>query len=182
MNIYYLPGRGGRLETGLGEALLSRGLNVSGRETTGAFAKLSFPEQIEHVAEDLKTHFWYEDAMVVANSFGAYLFLHAQTLMPPYPGRVLLLSPIIGEFENSESRTFFVPPRARQLMELVQAGKYYSAKYCEIHVGELDWQSNPENVQALATYMAWDVTVIPGAGHMLPKSYVGTLLDRWFAT
>ena len=33
MNIYYLPGRGGRLETGLGEALVSRALTISGRET-----------------------------------------------------------------------------------------------------------------------------------------------------
>ncbi len=179
MDIYYLPGRGGRLETGLGEALLSRGLNLSGRETLGAFAKLSFSEQIEHVAQDLKTHFWHENALVVANSFGAYLFLHAQTLMPPFPGRVLLLSPIVGEFANSESQTFFVPPRARQLMELVQAGKYHAVKQCEIHVGELDWQSNPENVQVLAKNMTWDVTVVPRAGHMLPKSYVGGLLDRW---
>ena len=67
-------------------------------------------------------------------------------------------------------------------MDLVQAGKYHSAKHCDIHVGELDWQSNPENVQALATHMAWDATVIPDAGYMLPKSYVGTLLDRWVAT
>lgn len=182
MNIYYLPGRGGHLKTGLGEALLSRGLNVSGRETLGDFAKLSFPEQIEHVAQDLKTHFWHEDAMVVANSFGAYLFLHAQTLMAPFPGRVLLLSPIVGEFSNSESKTFFVPPRARQLMERVQTGLYHAPKHCEIHVGEHDWQSNPDHVQALATLMAWHVTVVPDAGHMLPKTYVGALLDRWMST
>jgi len=179
MNIYYLPGRGGRLETGLGEALLSRGLKVSGRETIGEFTKLSFPEQIELVAHDLKTHFWHDDAMVVANSFGAYLFLHAQTLMAPFPGKVLLLSPIVGEFANSESQTFFVPPRARQLMELVRAGRYPSPKHCEIHVGEQDWQSNPDNVQTLAKLMAWHVTVVPEAGHMLPKTYVGALLDRW---
>ena len=182
MNIYYLPGRGGRLETGLGEALLSRGLTISGRETLGDFAKLRFAEQIELVAQDLKAHFWYDGAMVVANSFGAYLFLHAQTLMPPFPGRVLLLSPIVGEFANSESQTFFVPPRARQLMELIQAGQYHSSKHCEIHVGEQDWQSNPDNVQALAKLMAWHVTVVPEAGHMLPKTYVGALLDRWIST
>jgi hypothetical protein len=35
---------------------------------------------------------------VVAVSFGAYLFLHAQTQLPAYPGQVLLLSPILGEF------------------------------------------------------------------------------------
>jgi hypothetical protein len=181
MNIYYLPGRGGRLETGLGEALLSRGLNVSGRETLGDFAKLSFAEQIEHVAQDLKKHFWHNQARVVANSFGAYLFLHAQTLMAPFPGRVLLLSPIVGEFANSESQTYFVPPRARQLMELVQAGTYHAATHCEIHVGEQDWQSNPYNVQSLATLMAWDFTVVPEAGHMLPKAYVGAVLDRWIS-
>lgn len=124
-DIYYLPGRNGRLEAGLGEALLSKGLNVSGRE--------------------------------------------------------LLLSPIVGEFVNSESQTFFVPPRARQLMELVQAGQYHSTKQCNIHVGELDWQSNPDNVQALATHMKWEVTVVPQAGHMLPKAYVGALLDRWIS-
>ena len=64
-------------------------------------------------------------------------------------------------------------------MELVQAGKYHSSKHCEIHVGEQDWQSNPDNVQALAKLMAWHVTVVPEAGHMLPKAYVGALLHRW---
>jgi hypothetical protein len=40
MQLYYLPGRGGRLETGLGEALANQGLAVSGRETVGDFARL----------------------------------------------------------------------------------------------------------------------------------------------
>ena len=31
--IYYLPGHGGRITTGLGQALLSRGYEVVGRET-----------------------------------------------------------------------------------------------------------------------------------------------------
>ena len=66
-------------------------------------------------------------------------------------------------------------------MELVQAGRYLAPQHCEIHVGEQDWQSNPDNVQALAKLMAWHVTVVPEAGHMLPKTYVGALLDRWIA-
>ena len=55
--IYYLPGQGGRLHTGLGEGLLSRGFNVAGRETVGEFRSLPFQEQIEAVAEDLSTLF-----------------------------------------------------------------------------------------------------------------------------
>jgi len=179
MQIYYLPGRGGRLLTGLGEALISRSLRVSGRETLGEFVHLSFQEQIELVAQDLTDHFWHEDARVAANSFGAYLFLHAQTLMPPYIGKVLLLSPIVGEFSNGETGIHFVPPRSRRLMELVKEGRYPIPKQCEIHVGELDWQSNPENVTELGKLMGWDVAIVPGGGHMLEKEYVGTVLDRF---
>jgi hypothetical protein len=41
-SIYYLPGHGGRLRTGLGEGLFSRGFDVSGRETVGEFRSLPF--------------------------------------------------------------------------------------------------------------------------------------------
>ena len=181
MQIYYLPGRGGRLETGLGEVLTARGLAVSGRETVGEFARLSFQEQIELVAQDLKTDFWHEDSRVIANSYGAYLFLHAQTLLPAYVGKVLLLSPIVGEFSSGETATHFVPPRSRQLMKLAHEGKYPMAKHCEIHVGELDWQSNPDSVTALAKLTGWGVTVVKDAGHMLPKDYVGAVLEGWFS-
>ncbi len=177
--LYYLPGRGGRLETGLGEALTSRGLVLSGRETVDEFARLSFAEQIQLVAEDISSDFWHEDSRVIANSYGAYLFLHAQTLMPAYVGRVLLLSPIVGAFSNGGTGKHFVPPRSRVLMSLVQEGKYPLPKRCEIHVGELDWQSDPDNVAALAKQTGWNMTVVKGAGHMLPKEYVGVVLDRW---
>jgi hypothetical protein len=46
-------------------------------------------------------------------------------------------------------------------------------------VGEHDWQSNPANVAAFGKQLGLAVTVVPQAGHMLPKSYVSALLDRW---
>ena len=58
--IYYLPGHGGRLGTGLGQALLSRGYNVSGRETVGDFKDIPFSQQVAIIAEDLRTHYWHE--------------------------------------------------------------------------------------------------------------------------
>ena len=179
--LYYLPGRGGRLDSGLGTALVERNLFVAGRETVGEFAALSFQEQVEHVARDIQTHFWAEDARILANSFGAYLFLHAQTLMPAYIGKVLLLSPIVGEFSNNETGTHFVPPRARKLKELAQAKKYPTPLCCEIHVGEEDWQSISANVQAVGRLTGIPVTVAPKGGHDLGKAYVGPLLDRWLA-
>lgn len=177
--IYYLTGMNGRLATGLGEALLSRGFEVSGRELVGEFRKHDFQSQIDLIAHDLQGKFWHEDAHVIANSFGAYLFLHAQAQMPPYIGRVILLSPIVGEFGNDETKMNFIPPRAEKLFRLAKAGTFPLPKQCEIHVGAEDWQSNPANVMAFGELLGIDVTVVPNAGHMLPKEYVGGLLDKW---
>ena len=178
-SVYYLTGMGGRLDTGLGQALLSRGFEVAGRELYGEFRKLDFQHQVDLVAEDLQSHFWQEEARVIANSFGAYLFLHAQVQMKPYIGRVILLSPIVGEFSNEYTRMNFVPPRADKLQQLAEAGSFPVPIHCEVYVGSEDWQSNPVNVTAFGSFLGIDVTVVPNAGHMLPKEYVGNLLDRW---
>lgn len=177
--VYYLTGMGGRLDSGLGQGLLSRGLEVAGRELVGEFRKLEFQDQIDHIVDDLQSNFWYEDAHVIANSFGAYLFLHAQAQLPPYIGKVILLSPIVGEFGNEVTQMNFIPPRAEKLRQLAEAGTFPVPKQCQIHVGAEDWQSNPASVTAICELLGLDVTVVPNAGHMLPKDYVGALLDNW---
>ena len=179
--IYYLTGMGGRLDSGLGQALLDKGLDVTGRELTGEFRQLGFQEQVDAVASDLQSSFWNTEAMVIANSFGAYLFLHAQAQLPAYPGRVILLSPIVGEFANQETEMNFIPPRSDRLLELAKTGSYPAPLHCEIHVGSLDWQSNPTNVELFGALTGLKVTVVPEAGHMLPKEYVNNLLDRWLS-
>jgi hypothetical protein len=90
-----------------------------------------------------------------------------------------LLSPIVGEFANQETEMNFIPPRSEQLLELAKAGSYPSPLNCEIHVGAEDWQSNPTNVELFGSLTGLKVSVVPEAGHMLPKKYVGELLDRW---
>jgi predicted alpha/beta hydrolase family esterase len=177
-SVYYLTGMGGRLHTGLGEALSSRGFELYGRELFGEFKKLQFQEQIDTVAHDLKTHFWHEDAFVIANSFGAYLFLHAQAQIDPYIGKVILLSPIIGEFSNEETMTAYVPPRADRIFELAKSNQFPKPSQCEIHVGELDWQSNSAKVTELGKLLNITTHIVPKAGHMIPKEYVGSLLDK----
>jgi hypothetical protein len=177
--IYYLPGHGGRLETGLGEALLNRGYNVAGRQTIGAFNSIPFSEQIAIVANDLTANYWHEESRIIANSFGAYLFLNAQILLRPYVGKVLLLSPIVGEFSNEDIRMGFIPPHSGRLAQLAENGTYPIPLHCEIHVGELDWQSNPVNVTKLADLLGMKATIVPREGHMLDKRYVSAVLDGW---
>ena len=177
--VYYLTGMGGQLSKGLGQALLSRNVDVTGRELVGDFRNRSFQEQIDTVIDDLRTHFWQQDARVVANSFGAYLFLHAQAELDPYVGKVLLLSPIVGEFSNQETRMNFLPPRAHKLFELANSNGFAAPINCQIHVGEEDWQSDPRSVQTFGNLVGLNVTIVKGAGHLLPKNYVGNLLDDW---
>ena len=49
----------------------------------------------------------------------------------------------------------------------------------QIHVGSEDWQSVPDNVKQFGIATGIPVTVVEGVGHMLPKAYVGRLLDDW---
>ncbi len=177
--IYFLPGHGGRISNGLGQALVDRGFDVVGRETVGEFKKLDFDLQVATVAADLKANFWHDGALVIANSYGAYLLLLGLSSLQAFPGRILLLSPIVGEFTNNKTNMGFIPPYAKKLYELALNGKYPIPKHCEIHVGSEDWQSIPENVTAFASLVNAKVTVVEGAGHSLPKEYVAGLLDKW---
>lgn len=179
--VYYLPGWGGLLSTGLGQALLERGYDVTGRETVGDFKSLGFAGQVQTVASDLREYFWREDAHVICNSFGGYLFLHAQALIgEPYIGNVILLAPIVGEFvQDDEARPMnFIPPQAEKLLELANAKQFPLPLKCDIHVGSEDWQSCP-NAVAFGKLVGMKVHVLEGAGHGLPKAYVSGLLDQW---
>ena len=179
--VYYLPGHGGLISTGLGQALLERGYDVTGRETVGEFKEVGFTRQVEIIANDLKELFWREDAHVICNSFGGYLFLHAQALIgEPYIGSVILLAPIVGEFAgDDELRPMnFIPPQPEKLLELAKSNKFPLPLKCEIHVGLEDWQSHP-NAVAFGKLVGMKVNVVEGAGHGLPKAYVEALLDKW---
>jgi len=169
---------GGQLSVGLGEALNKRGFNIHGRELVGDFRKLDFNTQVDRVAADLEESFWTEGSIVIANSFGAYLFLHAQSQLKPFIGKVILLSPIVGKFVDDEAMNGFIPPYSNRLFEIANSGCFPTPKNCEIHVGSDDWQSNPTNVTRLATLLGIKVNIVANAGHMLPINYVGDLLDK----
>ncbi len=177
-SVYYLTGMGGRLAEGLGAALLARKVRLDGRELSGEFRRLDFQDQIDLVSEDLVARHWTEDSLVIANSFGAYLFLHAQSQLPKYVGRVVLLSPIVGEFGDAEIMMHFIPPRADKLFALVREGRFVVPDRLEIYVGQDDWQSNPASVIKLFQHTGAAVTIVHDAGHMLPKAFVGKLLDE----
>ena len=176
--VYYLPGMGGRLNTGLGRGIHDRGYKVVGPETRGEYQKYSFQDKINLVANDLEQYFWYQEAKVVVNSFGAYLFLHAQLQMKPYPGSVLILSPIIGGSQHDETQMRFYPPRADVLVEAAANGEVPCPLNAAVHVGSEDWQSGLDGVLSFGRSVGLPVRVVDDQGHMLSVEYVGGLLDE----
>lgn len=179
--VYYLPGRGGEISTGLGQGLMDRGCSIVGRETRGAFLKLTFQQQLDTICLDLQDDFWNSDTNLVAVSYGCYLFLHAQLCMSAFPGRVLLLSPLLGRAFASSVGAGFIPPRADQLGQSVSKHEFPQLNQTEIDVGSEDWQSNPDAVRSFGEHASIPVKVVEGKGHMLGVDYVGPLLDRWLA-
>lgn len=177
--VYYLPGWGGQLNTGLGQALIARGFDIAGRETRGDFKDLGFNRQVSQVAQDLQDNFWTTESKVIANSFGGYLFLHAQAMLAPYPGKVVMLSPIVGEFGDAQREMNFIPPYPEKLFNLIETKQMTAPLSAEIHTGELDWQSNPAAVKKLGEALSIPVHIVAEAGHGLPKEYVSNVLDRF---
>jgi hypothetical protein len=177
--IYYLPGHAGRLDTGLGLELTRRGFDVTGRATVDDFRRLPFGDQVDAIAGDLEAHFWAPDARVIANSFGAYFFLHAQAKLASFPGKVLLLSPILGAFGGEDAKMNFVPARDGVLQFMATNGVLNLPQDCEIHVGSEDWQSNPKSVLEFSRLTGVKSTVLPEMGHALDRNYVQSLLDIW---
>ena len=180
--IYYLPGMGGRLDQGLGQGLLKRGHSLMGRETVGDFKRLRFGDQLEEVKSDLLGRFWHPDGLVIANSYGGYLFLHAQLDLAPFPGRVLLLSPVIGQAFNARLGVRFFHPRADLLSKVSLEGGFPCPANIEVHVGADDWQAGPQALMDFCAALGINVHVAHGRGHMLGADYVGAVLDRWLPT
>lgn len=83
--------------------------------------------------------------------------------------------------DDSSRDMHFIPPCAEHLFELIETGRMATPLDSQIHTGEEDWQSHPVAVSKLGTALKIPVSIVPGAWHKLPTSYVSALLDTWSA-
>ena len=175
--LYFLPGRGSSLNGRLGTELQSRGFQLHGRVLDGDFAKLSFSEQVDHVATDLR-ELDGRNIPVVANSWGAYWALHAILQNQTSHSRTLLISPILGAVRG-EGR-MFKPPLSK-VMERAIDEELFSEMDLTILVGSNDWQSPSNRCEALCEAVQGNLIVTDGKGHDLGREAVVTVLDAWLA-
>ena len=176
-NMYFLPGRGSSLNGRLGLELQSRGYELHGRVLEGDFAKLSFPEQVDHVAADLRELDGL-DIPVVANSWGAYWALHALLKNQMSYSRTLLISPILGAVRG-EGR-MFKPPLSKVMEQSINECSFPEMDLT-ILVGSDDWQSPAERCDALAHAVNGNLVVAKGRGHDLGRETVVHILDQWLS-
>ena len=182
--IYYVPGRGGRLNVGLGQELSARGYDLIGREIAGPgprdqsnpFASLSFLDQVEVIQHDLQSRFWTPEALVIGNSFGAYLIAHAILQLENFPGKCLVLSPVLGAVKTTGM--LFKPPKSGALKDAIEA-RSFPFIVLDILVGSRDEHFLPDVAEKLSQITKGEITVIDDEDHRLNHKTVNATLNSW---
>jgi len=156
--IYYLTGRGGQLNTGVGSGLLDRGFTLRGREMSGKFDTLSIQNQIDLISQDLQDGFWQKESKVIAVSYGAYLLLQALSDHEPYHGSILLLSPVLGGVSSRESMRYFSPPRSDKLQRLIDEEAFPKPKILKFMLVIMIGKVHTKGQRNL--HYQWEVSVL----------------------
>jgi alpha-beta hydrolase superfamily lysophospholipase len=179
--VYLIPGRDERIGGSLGSILTQEGRDVFGRALRGDFARMRFPEQLAEIRRDLAEGFWSAESLLVGRSYGGYLLLHALVEEEtPFPGRMLLFSPVLGPARRPDGRFGSRPPRADRLRKMAQEGSFLPPAYLEIHTGQKDDGCDPDLAREIFAGSA-DVklVVVPGMGHELDPEYVWRVVRKF---
>ena len=182
--IYYVPGRGGRINAGLGLELSARGYDLIGREIAGPgprdqsnpFASLAFQQQVEVIQHDLQTHFWTPEALVIRNSFGAYLIAHSILRLGEFPGKCLFLSPVLGAVKATGM--LFKPPKCGVLKDAIE-NRSFPSIILDILAGSRDEHFLPVEAEQLSDQTNGSLSIIKGQGHQIEPLIIKAKLDAW---
>lgn len=178
--IYWLPPYGALLSQGVGQTLSRFDVDVAGRETRGAFHALSFDQQVAIVKKDLLKYAWRRDGCVIAQAYGAYLFLHAQAQLLAFPGRLLMISPMMGCLPHeAESQSFRLPPYPSEIMRRATVRDLAFGPHCTWLVGEYDKIAPVQHVQLFAKQYQQTPQIVPGAGAHLDINWLDWRVEQW---
>ncbi len=178
--VYFLPGRAESLVAGLGQLITKMGYSIHGREMVSDFARLRFAEQLALIRSDLEPAVWHSEAVLIGRSYGAYLLLHALADMEPFPGKILLCSPVLGAAIAKNGFYGSLPPRAEKLVKLATRNGFPAPLYMEIHTGAEDNGCDPLLTARFASLVGnTKLNVVPGAGHELREDYLQRVLREF---
>ena len=133
IKLRYITGRGGSANQGLSlylSTLVDDHLTLA---NDSDLHRLSVDEQIEIITESCipATH-------LIANSYGAYLWLLSRIDAEPTDTRVLLLSPVMGRASDPEKMLSSRPPRLRGLENAITEGRINLPQQVRVVTGRDD--------------------------------------------
>ena len=173
----YITGRGGSGTGGLSAYLSRLTEDYSVLPVNDQFLGRDLQDQIKCVRKFTtsgSTH-------VIANSYGAYLFLLSLIAQPASPIRVLLLSPVLGRAMDRERMLFSRPPREASLKRAISDMNLGQVQHLEILTGEDDEVCDPNLARTIGQKLNIPVTVLRGQGHMLQPRSVATAVDTFLS-
>lgn len=178
--VYFIPGRGENLTDEIGQIIAGMGFSIQGREIISDFARLGFSGQLALIRVDLEPSFWHSEAVLIGCSFGAYLMLHALAEMKPFPGKMLLFSPVLGAGVSSDRLFGSIPPRSKKLLKLAQSREFPAPRCLEIHTGAEDNGCNPRLAERFTSLVGnTKLYLVSGAGHQLDQKYIRGVLEKF---
>ena len=178
--IYFVAGRREDFDDALGQLMASMGCSIHGREIISDFARLRISEQVALIGSDLQPAFWHPDAALVGRSYGAYLLLHTLADMDPFPGKILLCSPVLAAAVAKNGFYVSRPPRAEKLLKLAESNAFPTPHYMEIHTGAEDNDCDPSLAARFAFLVGnTKLHIVPGAGHQLSEEYLQAVLSKF---
>jgi hypothetical protein len=181
---YLLPGKYEDLNGHLGSVISRLGFRILGRELTPEFTGLWFQEQLDLIRADLEQLPWSSTDLLLGRSLGGYLLLHTLSEMSSFPGKVLLLSPVLGAAMAQTEQGIFVsrPPRADLLLQLVASGAFPVPGAVEIHTGMEDHGCDPRLAREFAAALPrCALRLVAEAGHELGEAYVESVVAGFAA-
>ena len=152
--IRYLPGRGGSAQSGLSVYLSTLSSDFDALAIDPIFLQKDFEEQISAV----RAFTALESGHLIANSYGAYLFLLSLIDQPRFAAKVLLLSPVLGRAMDPERMLLSRPPREKELHAAVREKRLGLPELLWIVTGEND--EICDHAVAPAVRSLVDVTVL----------------------
>jgi pimeloyl-ACP methyl ester carboxylesterase len=178
-SVYFIPGRAEAFGDTLGRSITELGCALDGRRIDACFARAAFADQLGVIRSDVATR-WHDESVLIGRSYGAYLLLHVLADLPPFPGRILLCSPILGPAVAADGKYGSRPPRAARLLALAAHGGFPPPRHLEIHTGANDNGCDPRLAARFTSSVAGaTLDVVGSAGHALPEEYLKRVLRRF---
>ena len=175
MRLRYITGRGGSATEGLSAYLKQQADDFAALANDSELHKLSLDEQLSVV-----TAFSSEATHLIANSYGAYLWLLTRIDAAPTDTRVLLLSPVMGRAVDPEKMLSSRPPRLRGLKSAISGGRVNLPTRVSVRTGQddpvCDYQTAIMQCERLGVS---DLEILQGESHNLTHTLTAQIAQNF---